>query len=85
MLNGAVSETTLVGRIGTVCAAVRGGALPGEVRVVVQGLPHYYLAYCGQPIAEGKQVLVINSRGARKVDVEPWSQPGAMLAEPLDP
>lgn len=85
MLNGAMSAMSLVGRVGTVCAAVRGGDLPGEVRVVVQGLPHYYLAYSGEAIAEGRQVLVINSRGARKLDVEPWDQPGSNLVEVFDP
>ena len=67
---------TLVGRVGLVTVRVRGGTLPGEVRLVVQGIPHYYIAYCGQALAVGEQVLVINNRGARQVDVEPWHEPG---------
>jgi membrane protein implicated in regulation of membrane protease activity len=67
-----VAGQTLVGKLGSVTSRVRGGSLPGEIRVVVQGIPHYYIAYCGQPLAVGEQVLVINNRGARQVDVEPW-------------
>jgi membrane protein implicated in regulation of membrane protease activity len=72
-----VAGQTLVGKLGSVTTRVRGGALPGEIRVVVQGIPHYYIAYCGQPLAVGEQVLVINNRGARQVDVEPWRQSGS--------
>jgi hypothetical protein len=45
--------------------------------LVVQGIPHYYIAYCGQALAVGEQVLVINNRGGRQLDVEPWRQPGS--------
>jgi membrane protein implicated in regulation of membrane protease activity len=72
-----VAGETLVGRIGRVVKAVRGGSLPGEVRVVVEGVPHYLLAYCAQPVPSGAAVLVINSRGSRRIDVEPWAHPGA--------
>ncbi|MDT4994792.1 MAG: hypothetical protein QOH97_4684 [Actinoplanes sp.] len=62
----------LVGRVGRLVHGVRGGELAGEVRIVVDGLAHYYLAYAATAIPTGAQVLVINSRGARQVDVEPW-------------
>jgi membrane protein implicated in regulation of membrane protease activity len=62
----------LVGRTGRLVHAVRGGELAGEVRIVVDGLAHYYLAYAATAIPAGAQVLVINNRGARQVDVEPW-------------
>jgi hypothetical protein len=64
---------TLVGRIGTVVHAVRGRSGPGEIRVVVAGMPHYYIAFATSPIPIGAEVLVINSRGDRQVDVEPWT------------
>jgi membrane protein implicated in regulation of membrane protease activity len=67
-----VRGQTLVGRIGTVVHAVRGGSRPGEVRVVVAGIAHYYIAYAARAIPAGSEVLVINHRGARQVDVEPW-------------
>ena len=77
-------DQSLVGRTGTVIEAIRGGEHPGEVRVVVEGLPHHYLAYCSHPVPEGAYVLVINSRGARQVDVEPWEHAEIDLG-PLGP
>jgi len=62
----------VVGRVGRIVHGVRGGDLPGEVRVVVDGLAHYYLAYAATAIPAGTDVLVIHNRGARQVDVEPW-------------
>jgi membrane protein implicated in regulation of membrane protease activity len=72
-----VAGETLVGRTGRIVTAVRGGSRPGEVRVVVDGIPHYYLAFCAEPLSSGAAVLIINSRGSRQVDVEPWIHPGA--------
>ncbi len=63
----------LVGKVGVVVTAVRGGERAGELRVVVQGVPHHYLAYAAEPIPAGAHALVIHCRGARQVDVEPWS------------
>jgi len=62
----------VVGRTGRVVVGVRGGDRAGEVRVVVEGMAHYYLAYAVTAIPVGAEVLVINDRGARHVDVEPW-------------
>ena len=62
----------LVGRVGSVVSAVRGGPLPGEVKVVVEGIAHYCIAYAAAPLPAGAEVLVINYRGARQIDVEPW-------------
>jgi membrane protein implicated in regulation of membrane protease activity len=67
-----VAGQSLVGRVGSLVCAVRGGSRPGEVRVVVEGLAHYYLAYAATAIPAGAEVLVINNRGGRQVDVEPW-------------
>jgi membrane protein implicated in regulation of membrane protease activity len=69
----AVRSQALVGRVGVVVTAVRGGDRAGEIRVVVQGVPHHYLAYAAEPQPVGAHVLVIRFRGARQVDVEPWS------------
>jgi membrane protein implicated in regulation of membrane protease activity len=72
-----VAGQALVGKVGVVVGAVRGGPRPGEVRVVVEGMPHYYIAYAAMPVPVGTQVLIVNNRGARQVDVEPWhSMPG---------
>jgi membrane protein implicated in regulation of membrane protease activity len=69
-----VASQGLVGKVGTVVRALRSGSLPGEVRIVVEGLPHYYIAHCAEAVAVGAEVLVINNRGARQIDVEPWPQ-----------
>jgi hypothetical protein len=61
-----------VGKVGSVIQAVRGGDLPGEVRLAIGGFMHYYIAYAQSPIPSGADVLIINNRGARSVDVEPW-------------
>jgi membrane protein implicated in regulation of membrane protease activity len=68
-----VRGQALVGKVGVVVTAVRGGDRAGEIRVVAQGIPHHYLAYAAEPIPVGTHVLVIHYRGARQVDVEPWS------------
>jgi len=62
----------LIGRVGVLVHAIRGGERAGEVRVVLDGLAHYYLAYAATAIPAGAKVLVIHNRGARQVDVEPW-------------
>jgi membrane protein implicated in regulation of membrane protease activity len=85
MLNGAVSSSSLIGRVGTVSETVRGGELPGEVRIVVEGLPHHYLAYCTEQLPVGQQVLVINNRGSRKLDVKPWAHTDFGAAGFIDP
>jgi membrane protein implicated in regulation of membrane protease activity len=69
--NAAVAHST-IGRIGTVVVAIRGGDKPGEVKVTVGGLAHYYLAYARDAVPIGEQVLIIHHRGARQIDVEPW-------------
>jgi membrane protein implicated in regulation of membrane protease activity len=67
-----VARQSLVGKIGTVIHPVRGGSRPGEVRVVVEGMPHYYIAYAAVEVPAGADVIIINSRGHQQVDVEPW-------------
>jgi hypothetical protein len=48
--------------------------------VVVAGIAHYYIAYAAAAIPAGAEVLVINHRGARQVDVEPWPRMPADVA-----
>jgi hypothetical protein len=70
--NAAVTRQTVVGKVGTVSIGIRGGDRPGEVRLVMDGIAHYYLGYAAAALAAGTEVLVIHNRGARQVDVEPW-------------
>ena len=72
MTGARVHGQALVGKLGTVIIAIRGGSRPGEVRLVAGGIAHYYLAYAAAAIPVGAEVLVINNRGGRQVDVEPW-------------
>jgi membrane protein implicated in regulation of membrane protease activity len=66
-----------VGMLGSVIRPVRGGRVPGEVRVVVAGMPRLYLAYCEEALDAATRVRVLRSRGARQIDVERWPRPAA--------
>lgn len=61
-----------MGKVGRVVVRVRGDDAPGEVVVIVDGAPETYLAYGRDEITVGSQVLVVGSRGARRLDVVPW-------------
>jgi hypothetical protein len=76
-----VADQELVGRTGIVTMALRGGVKPGQVRIVVAGIPHHYLAYCPDSVAAGTPILVINNRGHRQLDVEPWPAPAGPITE----
>jgi hypothetical protein len=67
---------SLVGRIGEVVTRIRGGDTPGEVSLVVAGSRELYTAFAVDELPIGTSVLVINNRGLRELDVEPWSFPG---------
>lgn len=79
-----MTSQSLVGALGVVQIRVRGGEQCGEVRVVVEGLAHYYLAFCPLPIEVGQHVVVIHNRGGRQVDVEPWPVDD-LVADPTAP
>lgn len=66
------NDEVRAGMLGSVVRPVRGGRVPGEVRVVVAGMPHLYLAYCDEALDVGARVRVVRSRGARQIDVERW-------------
>ena len=61
-----------VGKVGEVIVRVRGGGSPGEVVLIVDGLPEAYLAYAHEAVPVGRKVLVVQDRGDRAVDVVPW-------------
>jgi len=64
---------SLVGLVGWVVTAVPGGTTPGEVSLLVDGRRELYIAYGALAVERDAEVLVINKRGIRQVDVEPWS------------
>ncbi|MDT7550203.1 MAG: hypothetical protein QOE84_2597 [Actinomycetota bacterium] len=63
----------ILGLVGVVVSRLRGAAGPGEVRVVHGGLPHTYIAHADREVPVGTHILVINVRGKRQIDVEPWA------------
>ena len=77
-----MTDESVVGMLGSVVRTVRGGRLPGEIRVVVAGMPHLYIAYCEAPLEVAARVRVVHSRGSRQVDVEPW--PRARIGDITD-
>jgi membrane protein implicated in regulation of membrane protease activity len=62
-----------IGCVGELILATRGTRGPGEVLVRVRGGTETYIAWSERPLAKGTSVLVIDSRGARTVDVMEWS------------
>lgn len=67
-----MSEQALMGKVATVVRAVRGGGLPGEIRVLDGGEPVLLMAFSEQPVDVGARVRIVHSRGSRQVDVAPW-------------
>ena len=67
-----VRDEAPIGCVGRLLLATRGAAGPGEVLVSVRGGRETYIAWSDQPIARDATVLVIESRGARAVDVIEW-------------
>lgn len=68
-------DASAVGRTGVLTHATRGRDGPGEVRVPIRGGTEIYLAWSDEPLAEGTDVLVVGSRGARALDVVVWTDP----------
>ncbi|MCW2653591.1 MAG: hypothetical protein QOE41_1897 [Mycobacterium sp.] len=64
---------SVVGCVGSLIVATRGDAGAGEVLVNVRGSHEAYLAWSNDPLPKGSEVLVIDTRGARTVVVEPWA------------
>ncbi len=77
-------EESLIGSIGVLTVATRGPAGPGEVLVKIRGGSEAYIAWSPEPIAKGSTVLVIESHGARSVDVSEWADPLGPLLDDAD-
>ncbi len=65
-------DESSVGRVGVLIVGTRGSDGPGEVLVKIRGGSEAFLAWSEQPLPKGATVLVIESRGARAVDVIEW-------------
>jgi hypothetical protein len=73
--DGMPADEAVIGCTGRLLIGTRGSAGPGEVLVRVRGGSEAFLAWSEQPLAAGTTVLVIESRGARQVDVIEWTDP----------
>ena len=65
-------DESSIGRVGVLTVATRGSAGPGEVHIKIRGGSESFLAWSDKPLPRGATVLVIESRGARAVDVIEW-------------
>jgi hypothetical protein len=70
-----VVDLEVTGKVGRIIVRVRGSEGPGEVLVRVRGGSEAFIAYADTEIARDADVLVVNSRGERAVDVVPWPWP----------
>ena len=61
-----------IGRVGVLIVGTRGAVGPGEVLINIRGGTETFLAWSEKPLPKGATVLVIESRGARAVDVIEW-------------
>ncbi|HEX3780347.1 MAG TPA: hypothetical protein VHX38_11815 [Pseudonocardiaceae bacterium] len=66
-------DSSVLGRVGVLVFGTRGPNGPGEVLLRIGGGTETYLAWSVEPLAKGVSVMVVESRGARTVDVVPWS------------
>ena len=65
-------DESSIGRVGVLTVGTRGDAGPGEVLIKIRGGSEAFLAWSERPLPKGATVLVIESRGARAVDVIEW-------------
>jgi hypothetical protein len=65
-------DEACIGCVGVLSVATRGTAGPGEVHIKIRGGSESFLAWSEKPLPRGATVLIIESRGARTVDVIEW-------------
>ncbi|MGH3203599.1 MAG: hypothetical protein ACRDP5_16310 [Streptosporangiaceae bacterium] len=65
-------DESSIGSVGRLSVGTRGDDGPGEVLIKIRGGSEAFLAWSDTPLPKGTTVLVIDSRGARAVDVIEW-------------
>jgi hypothetical protein len=65
-------DESSIGCVGVLTVGTRGADGPGEVHIKIRGGSEVFLAWSDKPLPKGSTVLVIDSRGARAVDVIEW-------------
>jgi hypothetical protein len=68
-------DESSVGCVGLLTIATRGSDGPGEVHIRIRGGSESFMAWSDKPLPKGAAVLVVQSRGARAVDVIEWDDP----------
>lgn len=76
-----VRDESCIGRLGVLIVGTRGAAGPGEVLVKIRGGSETYLAWSDAPLRKDMTVLIVESRGARTVDVIEWDAPVDEIAD----
>jgi hypothetical protein len=69
------SDESAIGTLGVLTIATRGTEGPGEVWLRIRGGSELYRAWSEKPLPKGTTVLITETRGARTVDVIPWTDP----------
>ncbi len=65
-------DESCIGRLGVLLIGTRGSAGPGEALVKIRGGSETFLAWSETPLPKDATVLIIESRGARTVEVIAW-------------
>jgi hypothetical protein len=68
-------DPSAIGRVGVLTIGTRGPNGPGEVLIKIRGGSESFLAWSSETLPKGTAVLIIESRGARAVNVVRWSEP----------
>ncbi|NMH97808.1 hypothetical protein HF526_10865 [Pseudonocardia sp. K10HN5] len=76
-------DPSVVGCLGVLTVATRGGSGPGEARVRIRGGSETFLAWSDEALPKGETVLVVESRGGRAVTVVAWPDPSLLAVEML--
>jgi hypothetical protein len=76
-----VRDESCIGCLGVLTVGTRGLAGPGEALVRIRGGSETYLAWSDTPLSKDTTVLIIESRGARAVDVIEWDAPSDEIAD----
>jgi membrane protein implicated in regulation of membrane protease activity len=76
-----VRDESCIGCLGVLTVATRGPVGPGEALVKIRGGSETYLAWSDTPLPKNTTVLIIDSRGARAVDVIEWDAPSDEIAD----
>lgn len=74
-----VRDEDCIGRLAVLTVGTRGLVGPGEALVKIRGGSETYLAWSETPLPKDTTVLIIESRGARTVDVIEWVAPSDQI------